>query len=238
MPTGCSHCSNQGLECFVTDRVTGRTERRGYLQELEKKQDGMIDRIRELERLLDWNGIQVKPFDPITGAGHFSPDNMVDYKIKDRERNQWHKLGNLWVKATSNKAHARASMTSRPADLAHLGVVSDVEPLSSIKGTVLSVLGTALDITQFNALDMDMDEPDPNAPASEGLYNKSVQAFLQSAMNINRPPDAHLPTRKDVFQYSEWYFLMIHPFLPMLHKPTYLNLVSRCLIALGTATWS
>lgn len=228
MPQGCSHCTNQHLECFVTDRVTGRTERRGYVQELERKQNSMLNRIHDLERLLAHHGIEVMPFDPSLPSGTRDPPSTAEYALNengDREGRKWIKLGSVWAKNTVNKARSRSALQPRPSDRGYLGVSSDQEPLSSIKGTTLSVLGTSIDIMQFDAADVDMDEPPPDAQVAENLYNKSVQAFLQSVMNINSVPDAHLPIRKDAFQYSEWYFLMVHPFLPVIHKPSYMNLV-------------
>ncbi|KAH6887735.1 hypothetical protein B0T10DRAFT_490254 [Thelonectria olida] len=60
-PDGCHHCKGGGLGCFVTDRVTGRTERRGYLKELENHTRVLDARIRDLEKLLERKGIKVKP---------------------------------------------------------------------------------------------------------------------------------------------------------------------------------
>ncbi|KAH8743945.1 hypothetical protein F5883DRAFT_591251 [Diaporthe sp. PMI_573] len=61
-PDGCSPCAQQNLECYVTDRVTGRTERRGYVQQLEREKKDMMTRLRDLEKLLESKGIQVRPW--------------------------------------------------------------------------------------------------------------------------------------------------------------------------------
>ncbi|KAJ2979031.1 hypothetical protein NUW58_g7309 [Xylaria curta] len=115
------------------------------------------------------------------------------------------------------------TVSSRPAD-AHLGVGIDQAPLSSIKGTSLSILGSTIDI---GSLDVpDMDEPPPSAQGSS-IYNKSVQALLQSIMNLNQPLDIKLPPRQDAFTYAEWYFVMIHPFHPVLHKPSFMALLGQ-----------
>jgi len=49
---------------------------------------------------------------------------------------------------------------------------------------------------------------------------------LQSILNINpRQENVDLPSRQDAFIYAEWYFLMLSPFLPVLHKPSFHRLV-------------
>jgi hypothetical protein len=226
LPDGCSHCMNSNLECYVTDRVTGRTERRGYMKELELEKQSMLTRIDDLERLLRDNGVEVRPVDQ-RYQGYFDDAGAAQPEVEG-----WTRSGSVYVKKNPQMAAGalagrvpRAFLEARPAD-SHLGIGSaDNAPLSSFKGTKLSILGTTIDITSFDA--PDIDEPAPDAKASQPLYNKSVQAFLQSTMNINpHLDDITLPARKEGFTYSEWYFLMIFPFLPILHKPTYMKLVS------------
>lgn len=192
----------------------------------------MLNHIRELEQLLADNGVQVKPWQ---GPGH-----QTSYPPPDSDsKGQWQQIGSLWVKnsnsqqkptasstSSSSSAYSRqALLESRPTE-SYLGVSSDSAPLSSINGTTLSVLGTTIDITSFDA--PDMDEPVPGTPIGSPLYNKSVMAFLQTVFNMN-PPLEHveLPSRQDAFTYAEWYFLMISPFLPILHKPSFLQLLTR-----------
>ncbi|KAI1843573.1 hypothetical protein JX265_007357 [Neoarthrinium moseri] len=238
LPEGCSHCINQNLECYVTDRVTGRTERRGYMQELEREKTDMLNHIRDLEKLLGSNGVEVKPYDWNTlpqDAGY--PPNVAydsrgnplsDSGASDSKSNWQHIGAALWVKdhrAKNRPSRASRSMVdAKPADV-HLGVGSDQAPLSSIKGTTLSILGSTIDIGSFDA--PDMDEPAPGVQAKSPLYNKSVQAFMQSCTNVNPQLHVEYPPRADAFTYAEWYFLMLYPFLPVLHKPTFMNILTR-----------
>ncbi|KAL0935723.1 transcription factor [Colletotrichum truncatum] len=235
LPEGCSHCINQNLDCFVTDRVTGRTERRGYLQEVEREKTDMLNHLRDLEKLLESNGIEVKPWnwspygmsDPHPGVTYDHMGNAIE---DPAEKDAWTKVGSVWVKnynfskPTTNRSFPRSALESRPVHN-HLGVSSDSATLSSIKGTKLSILGTTIDVTSFDA--PDIDEPVPDAKVSQPLYNKSLQSFLQSCMSINPPVNIELPSRSDAFTYSEWYFLMIWPFLPVLHKPAFMNILTR-----------
>lgn len=106
----------------------------------------------------------------------------------------------------------------------YLGVSSGNSRLSSIKGTALSILGMEIDIADFES--PDMDEPDPTTFHPD-LHNKSYQAFLQSALNVNsKITNVELPTRQDASRYVDWYFRTINPFLPILHKPSFMVLVS------------
>ncbi|GAB1309828.1 Transcriptional activator acu-15 [Madurella fahalii] len=236
LPEGCSHCANQNLECYVTDRVTGRTERRGYLQQLEREKGAMLIHIRELEQLLKSNGVEVRPWQWPGYTTTYPPgaafDSLGNPVQNSSSKDQWHQVGLLWVKNGRPKTPADTSgytpwslLEPRSTD-SYLGVSSDSAPLSSIKGTTLSILGTTIDITSFDA--PDMDEPPPGTPIGSPLYNKSVMAFLQSTLNINPAlGNVELPSRLDAFTYAEWYFLMISPFLPVLHKPSFDQLLTR-----------
>lgn len=107
----------------------------------------------------------------------------------------------------------------------YLGVSPGNSNLSSIKGTALSILGMEIDIADFDSIDMD--EPDASVFHPQ-LYNKSYQAFLQSALNINpRIEKVELPSSSDGLMYAQWYFRHINPYLPLLHKGTFIKLVSR-----------
>ncbi|KAK4149845.1 hypothetical protein C8A00DRAFT_37548 [Chaetomidium leptoderma] len=233
---GCSHCANQNLDCYVTDRVTGRTERRGYLQQLEREKGAMLVHIRELEKLLETNGVEVRPWQWPGYTTTYPPgitfDHLGNPAQDPSSKDQWHQVGLVWVKNGRQKPPSNSGadtawplLPSRPKD-SYLGVSSDSAPLSSIKGTTLSILGATIDITAYDA--PDMDEPPPGAPIGSPLYNKSVMAFLQSSFNVNpHLGNVELPSKKDALQYAEWYFLMIFPFLPMLHKPSFLQLLTR-----------
>lgn len=72
-----------------------------------------------------------------------------------------------------------------------------------------------------------MDEPGEDSQPSMPLYNKSVQAFLKSCMGINPQLHVDLPSRQDAFMYAEWYFMAVGLFLPVLHRPTFMRLVSQ-----------
>ncbi|KKY30798.1 putative transcription factor [Diaporthe ampelina] len=228
----CDRCK-QSLECYVTDRVTGRTERRGYLQQLEREKKDMMNRLRDMEKLLEDKGVQVRPWQWTPPYGLSAPlatDN-------DPSKDQWTQFFSLWVKDSNRpsecswngypsalQASSLQAADPKTAD-ARLGVAAESTPLSSINGTQLSILGTTIDITSFSA--PDVDGPPPGVPNNTPLYNKSLRSFINSVSKVNPPLQAHLPARDEAFSYSEWFFVMLGPFMPVLHKPTYLRLLSR-----------
>lgn len=108
-------------------------------------------------------------------------------------------------------------------DSSYLGVSLGNSNLSSIKGTALSILGMEIDIADFESVDMD--EPEPSLLHTQ-LYNKSYQAFLQTALNINPRLDrVELPPREEGFMYAQWYFRVVSPYHPLLHRPSFFKLV-------------
>ncbi|KAF5672522.1 transcriptional activator acu-15 [Fusarium heterosporum] len=230
LPEGCSHCTNQNLECYVTDRVTGRTERRGYLQELEREKSDMLSHIRDLEKLLDKKGVEVKPWEWSPYA-QYPPDVNFDdmgNPIPGQKSDNWSQVGSAWFKNSSSNPSPVSSfpktLESRPQEN-HLGVGLDSAPMSSIGGTRLSILGMTVDFSSFEA--PDMDEPPVNESTPAPSYNKSPQALLQSIMRVNPPRHVDMPSREDAFTYAEWYFMTFSAFLPVLHKPTFMRLLTR-----------
>ncbi|PHH66223.1 hypothetical protein CDD81_7816 [Ophiocordyceps australis] len=224
LPEGCSHCINLNLECFVTDRVTGRTERRGYMQELEREKNGMLAHISDMEKLLQDKGLEVKSWkDAPEASGQ-----------------HWSRFGSLWVKGhdlVGSTAPAvvrseeqplqnclRSRWDSKP-DQNCSDAAPENSPVTSMEGTRLSLLGSTIDTTSFE--DPDVDEPPADSPSNVPLYNKSVQAFLHSSMGVNPKIHVDLPSHEEAVTYSNYYFMSVGIFLPVLHKPSYMQLLAR-----------
>jgi hypothetical protein len=204
------------------------------VENIEAQNRDMAARIRELEQLLMQNGIDVKP-----------STNYQDQSMQPYNYNAPGQGGNaqMWSPAASSSAYPAAVPSSGlsatqeetnmfrvlPAFRAgctgdnYLGVSSGNSHLSSIKGTALSILGMEIDVADFSSLDID--EPDPSVFHPQ-LYNKSYQAFLQSALGINpRIEKVDLPSRDEGITYAQWYFRVINPYLPILHKGTFMAMV-------------
>ncbi|KAJ3493430.1 hypothetical protein NLG97_g4733 [Lecanicillium saksenae] len=229
LPEGCSHCINLNLECFVTDRVSGRTERRGYMQELERDKNGMVSHIRQLEKLLLENGVQVRPFqEEKTGSDAGDETTEAALKQEDSPVSEWAQVGSLWVKNYTKKPSysprfPRSKLESRSESK---GTVAGrtVAPLNSMRGTKLTFLGTTIDTSSFPV--PDVDEPEDPTDMTP-LYNKSSQAFLQTTAGVNPLVQVELPSRQEAFTYAEWYFMTMGVFIPVLHQPTFMALLAR-----------
>ncbi|KAL5630120.1 hypothetical protein BROUX41_001726 [Berkeleyomyces rouxiae] len=272
LPDGCSHCMLLNLHCFVTDRVTGRTERRGYLKELETEVGVLHTRLHDLELLLASQGTEVFP---LLRPNHGDGSETVDPSAPDAEplshtqpmrpdpQDGWYQSGTLWLRntakpttetdndvpsrrpsrgppseATTARSPRQGSTPSLTNSLSYLpstlkadnvgyvGASMDAAPLSSLSGTKLLIMGTAIDTGDFERPDYQEGALLPGAFTPR--YNKSVQALLQSMMNRNPPlPNMSLPPRDEAFRYSQWYFIMLEKFLPLLHQPTFWKMLTR-----------
>jgi hypothetical protein len=232
LPGGCSPCLQNQTECKTTDRITGRAAPRGYVEGLEAQNRTMEQRIRELEHRLMQGGADIKPSN---GYHDASPTNYgFGQPSATSQPPAWSSNGPTYTPQSANTLTAEQQETNMfralPASFRtgftgdnYLGINPGNSNLSSIKGTALSILGMEIDIADFDSLDMD--EPDP-AVFHPQLYNKSYQAFLQSALNINpRMEKVDLPSREDGMTYAQWYFRVLNPYLPLLHKASFFKIV-------------
>lgn len=187
----------------------------------------MQHRIHELEQRLIQSGADIKPSDRYHDAG----EQVYEYSQPTVPAPAWSATASPYSSSQSQSVTAQQQETNMfralPAFRAgctgdnYLGVSPGNSNLSSIKGTALSILGMEIDIADFDSVDMD--EPSTFHPQ---LYNKSYQAFLQSALNINpRLEKVELPQRTDGLTYAAWYFRVLNPYMPLLHKPTFMKLV-------------
>lgn len=205
------------------------------MRELERKKQQMQDHIRALEDLLAENGIPVQKFVPSSSRPVRSAPPSFDSgePSLDRESVDWSQTSVDWERGSPQGSDAskpyrftRPKTETRPADR-HLGVATDNPSVSSINGTRLSILGATIDITDFDA--PDTEEPPPAASSDPNmarpLYNKTVQSLWQSIHRVNPTPKIKLPPRAEGLQYAEWYFNITSPFLPVLHRPTVMNMV-------------
>ncbi|KAL3425283.1 hypothetical protein PVAG01_02074 [Phlyctema vagabunda] len=232
LPGGCSPCNQVKTECRTTDRISGRATQRGYVENLEKQNVSLTQQVRELEQRLQQMGVDVKP----EKGHHGSEVSQYDYSNSSSSPSR---PGNTWSPTRQSLPPAAATTIQvaedenriLPAFRAgctgdnYLGVSPGNSALSFIKGTALSILGMEIDIADFDSIDMD--EPRPSS-LHQPLYNKSYQAFLQSALNINpRMESIELPPRREGSEYAQWYFRAIAPFMPLLHKPSFMRLLDR-----------
>lgn len=98
----------------------------------------------------------------------------------------------------------------------YLGVSSGNNWLSPIEGTSLALFGMKLDVAELLP-----SESDPTAAPM------SYQTFLLHALgklHLTHPPP--LPNYDDCKLYAEWYFKSVQIFIPVLHRPHFMKLLS------------
>lgn len=211
------------------------------MSQLEREKNTLTTHIRDLEQLLEQKGTQVRKWQTSSASG---TENQYHFQSDGPAKEEWTQFRSLWIKECSpfvgddSSDEPSKQSTGQPSlpplsgaaprqRSGHMGVYEDSSPLSSINGTQLSILGTTIDITSFDA--PDMDGPPVGISNSAPIYNKSLQSFYNSVAKVNPPIAAPMPSREEAFSYSEWYFCMVGTFVPIPHKPTYFTLVSLVL---------
>lgn len=93
-----------------------------------------------------------------------------------------------------------------------------------VRGSKVSMFGFEIDTARFASADLD--EPAQPLGKHDRLYNKSKTSVLRTAMGGQRPPDMPpLPTQATANSYVGWYFMVVNPYVPVLHEPTFKALV-------------
>ena len=186
----------------------------------------MLEHIRDMEKLLAQKGIEVRPYSKA------SDDSGAADNEPPPENQGWIKSGTLWIRGDASEMaktrfKLRNDLHTRPG--AKLAVGEDNDSVSSMRGSVLTIMGATIHTNDIAG--PDFDEPPPNTGLNgpkQPLYNKSLRAFHRTCLAKQPPPDVELPDRNLAFQYVEWYFLAVGRFVMVLHKPTVLRIVSLC----------
>lgn len=228
-PGGCSPCLQTNTTCQTTDRTTGQTRVRGAEERLEDENRELRDRIQELTDQLSRQQLQQSRGSHVDQSSGYHDVSNAGYGYNQpsgptQPSSSWG--GNDLGHHLHGSAAFRTSPSFRVGGVGDtfLGVSTGNSNLSSIKGTVLSIFGMEIDIADFKSIDMD--EPHKSTFHTR-LYNKSYQSFIQSALNINdRIEKPDLPNRRDGLSYADWYFRALNPYSPLLHKPSFIKLVS------------
>ncbi|KAL8808212.1 MAG: hypothetical protein Q9182_000276 [Xanthomendoza sp. 2 TL-2023] len=236
----CDRCRNQS-PCKTTDRITGRPTVRGYVQNVERRLQELENHCRELEDRLISHGIDVKP------SRHYSeyPSTQLPQGKDLREhtpRSDWYNdtysISNVSHFPTTDCVPPRRlsqidGSVSRLPDFRngltgenYLGVSSGNSLVSSIRGTSLNVLGMEINLADY--MHADLDEPNPFDYEQKPVYNKSYYAFILTAFSAKpKPQEVGLPSREEGMKCTEWFFKVVNPYLPVLHRPTFMKLINR-----------
>ena len=99
----------------------------------------------------------------------------------------------------------------------YLGVSTGSNWLTPIEGTSLALFGMKLNVSEFLP-----PESDPIATPM------SYQTFLAYALGKSKQPQTpSLPSYEECKLYAEWYFKTVQIFIPVLHRPDVMNLLSN-----------
>ena len=91
---------------------------------------------------------------------------------------------------------------------------------NSTHGAKLNLLGWELNIGSFTS---DASDETNNGPCQP--YNRSYKSFVASAFGGFRVKAPDLPPRKEAIELAHVFLSMLGAFAPILHKPTFMNLV-------------
>lgn len=88
----------------------------------------------------------------------------------------------------------------------------------------MNVLGMEIDLADY--MSADLDEPDPFHAGTRPVYNKSYRAFVQTAFGTSpKLNKVELPPKSEGLNYAQVYFRVTNPFLPIVHKPSFMAMV-------------
>ena len=242
---GCAPCLHNQSECKTTDRITGKATVRGYVQSLERR----LEELESYNRLLQGRLVllgedvpdiepEIKYEDPATaplvqwheeqGAGNRSAWDTNGGGTRDSDHDRGSFGGNIINRRTSaEESPSRLpEFRSGLAGNNYLGVSTGNSLLSSIRGTSMNVLGMEIDLADY--MSADLDEPDPTpAGTRQPVYNKSYRAFVQTAFGTSpKLSKVELPPRSEGLNYAHVYFRVTNPYLPVIHKRSFMATVS------------
>ena len=242
---GCAPCLQNQSECKTTDRITGKATVRGYVQSLERR----LEELENLNRVLQSrlaslgedvpdNESRMKYEDPTTAP-------LVQWHEEQRIGNgsSWDKSDGGTRISDHGEKPLEGNVTSRPRSLGvlpsrlpdfrtglggnnYLGVSTGNSLLSSIRGTSMNLLGMEIDLADY--MSADLDEPDPILGGTGSpVYNKSYRAFVQTAFGTSpKLGKVELPPRSEGINYAQVYFRLTSPYVPVVHKPSFMATVS------------
>lgn len=231
-PDGCTPCRQNHTECKTTDRITGKATVRGYVESLERKIQQLERSNRQLQTRLVSLGGDVPPSER-------TMDSNTSYRWQESQGPSYQPEGAASEGVQVNgQGGPPSNSTYESGDAAHLpdfrtglsgsnyvGVSTANPLLSSIRGTSMNVLGTEIDLADYASADLD--EPDPSRTDAQPVYNKSYRACIQTAFGTGpKLSKVELPPMKEGLEYAQIYFTGICPYLPILHQPTFMKMVS------------
>lgn len=221
-------CRQNNTECKTTDRVTQRATVRGYTEAIERDNSTLRQQLIELEQQVRELGAEPKT------AGRFAP-------VREPYNVAWpaHVAGSGqgWDVAGRTSTAYDSPLDTRAGQETNIfaiptqskanesdgwfGISTANSLISPMKGTSLSLFGMRIDISDFVA-----EGPEDASPTSYSFLLK-----LMLSHDKGRTPEmllkAKLPDNyTEAASYTKWYLSSLNPWLPILHKPQMMGLVS------------
>ena len=232
-PDGCTPCRQNQTECKTTDRITGKATVRGYVENLERKIQQLESHNRQLQMRVVSLGGDVAPDHNFVGSNassQWQENQGSSYKqngsSSDGARVNGHEDSTANASYKSGDAIHLPDFRSGLSGNNYVGVPTGNPLLSSIQGTSMNVLGMEIDLADYASADLD--EPDPSRTDAQPVYNKSYRACIQTAFGTSpKLSKVEIPPKKEGMEYAQIYFTGISPYLPILHQPTFMKMVSQ-----------
>ncbi len=230
-PAGCGPCRAAHAECKTTDRITGKAAVRGYVEnlerhveELKKDNDALSSRLFLLEGHTRPSNNFVAP---VHGDQTLLAGAVADGSIETSVGRDQRIASSASASDDPVEEHTRLpEFRGGPIGNNYLGVSTGNSLLSSLRGTSMNVLGMEIDLTDYMCADLD--EPDQSHLGDQPVYNKSYSAFIQTAFGgAPRLSKVELPSRSEGMTYAEYFFRVTNPLMPIVHKPTFMAVVSH-----------
>ncbi|CAK4034358.1 Activator of stress 1 [Lecanosticta acicola] len=214
-PGGCSPCLQNNTECKTTDRITGRATSRGHTEQIENENAMLKMYMIELQQQLRNNGLEPKPAPSSSQGNDGSWEDMHTWNSQppsNSAADSTQEHGDRQSPQGSLLPHFRPDCIGDN----YLGVSSENNWLSPIEGTSLALFGTKIDLAEFM--------PSESDPAEAPM---SYRTFLNYAFGRTQPYTPELPPYEQCKVYAEWYFRSVQQFIPILHKPDFMDLLKR-----------
>ena len=246
-PDGCASCRQAQTECKTTDRITGKATVRGYVESLESRLGELEQYTRDLQAQVRALGGEVKlepkvqdilpvPYSHFFGGVNGEDqqasinNDLVESQSGHDARTKTYNNPGRGPTPTNGLSEGRIRLPTFRSGLSgnnYLGISNGNSLLSSVRGTSMNVLGMEIDLADY--MSADLDEPDPLLGARQPVYNKSYRAFVQTAFGVSpKLNKVELPPRSEGMNYANVFFKITNPYAPIVHRPTFMTMVSRC----------
>ncbi|KAK4953079.1 hypothetical protein LTR10_008785 [Elasticomyces elasticus] len=210
-PGGCSPCLQNNSECKTTDRITGRTTSRGHTETLEYENHNLKLYVEELQSQLKQNALDI-PAPPLP-AQYMQPAPVYAGQWEAPQQNNGYQHAERQSSVSALLPEFRAGSIGDN----YLGVASENIWLSPKEGTSLALFGTKIDIADFMP-------PANSRDATAMSYNTFFSTAFGQTKSTHAPD---LPPYDQCKTYAEWFFRSIQTFTPILHKPSFLHMLTR-----------